>query len=115
MRAVALFFLPLMFISCVQLPVQPVPPPPPSPPANVSGVWNSNTGHKYTIAQNGNNITWHVFGSNEVGHGTIFGKHAAVSWSGSQGSGTAKGKVTAIAPNGVAIAIKWDNGVAFFR
>jgi hypothetical protein len=81
----------------------------------MSGAWKSTIGQNYNVSQNGNNFAWQVAGSNELGNGTIFGNDVTVSWNGANGSGTAKGKVTGIAPNGVATAIAWDNGVAFFR
>jgi len=84
--------------------------------ANIAGTWNSSINFKYEITQTGNTFGWNVITpKNEQGQGTIQGRNVTASWSGNNGSGTAKGTVTQVGPDGRGLRIEWSNGVSFFR
>ncbi len=82
---------------------------------NVSGLWKSSIGLVYDITQQGNRFEWTVTTTKEKGQGLLNGNDLSASWQGKTGSGSAKGKITAIDVTGKPTQIDWNNGVRFFR
>jgi len=83
---------------------------------SIEGMWNSSIGFQYNITQNGNAFTWSVTKPiSEQGKGTISDNNLNASWSGTNGSGNATGRITGKDSTNRATRIEWNNGVAFFR
>jgi hypothetical protein len=81
----------------------------------LQGTWKSSIGQVYEVRQRGEQFGWSVANSDEKGRGTCQGMAVSASWSGSAGTGSAKGNVTSVDASGKAARIEWDNGVIFFR
>jgi len=88
---------------------------PQRPTASIGGAWKSSIGLVYEIRQREEQFGWTAANSDEKGRGTCHGKEISAMWSGSAGSGTAKGVITEVDNSGKAMRIEWDNGVIFFR
>ncbi len=88
---------------------------PQSPAASIGGAWKSSIGLAYEIRQRGEQFGWSVANSDEKGRGTCQGKAISATWSGSAGSGSAKGNIVGMDNSGKATRIEWDNGAVFFR
>jgi hypothetical protein len=82
---------------------------------DIGGIWKSSIGLVYDIRQRGEQFGWTVANSDEKGRGTCQGKTVSATWSGSTGSGSAKGNIVGIDNSGKATRIEWDNGAVFFR
>jgi len=83
---------------------------------SIEGVWDSSIGFKYNITQSGNNFIWTVAAPiSEQGKGTLSDKSIKASWSGTNGSGSASGRITSIDSSNRAKRIEWGNGVVFYR
>lgn len=86
------------------------PPPPPVDTTSLTGEWTGPT--RYSIVQTGASFTWTAFGGAEIGQGTISGNDLQVTWT---GGGAASGRISERTPQGLPIAIQWNNGVGFRR
>jgi hypothetical protein len=82
---------------------------------NLAGDWKGFQGMTFTFTQNGSQFAWSVKATGEKAQGSIDGDTLLVSWTNAQGSGTAKGMITAKDASGRATRIDWDNGVVFSR
>jgi hypothetical protein len=83
---------------------------------SVAGEWNSSIGFRYSMAQSGNTFTWNVTSPiREQGKGTISDSNISASWNGTNGSGSATGRITGTDSSNKAKRIEWSNGVVFFR
>lgn len=94
--------------------------PHPEGPIQISGVWDSNLGLTYHIAQDGPHFTWETVKNGnptgQIGKGSLEGETIIASWKGGpQGPGEAQGTIVHVNPDGVATRIEWKNGVVFFR
>ncbi len=86
----------------------------PSGPS-LAGDWKGFQGMTFTFTQNGSQFAWTVKATGEKAQGSIDGDTLLVAWTNAQGSGTAKGKITAKDASGRATRIDWDNGAVFSR
>ncbi|MCU0237489.1 MAG: hypothetical protein MUC72_10440 [Acidobacteria bacterium] len=82
---------------------------------SLAGDWKGFQGMTFTFTQNGSQFAWSVKATGEKAQGSINGDMLLVAWTNAQGSGTAKGKITAKDASGRATRIDWDNGVVFSR
>lgn len=83
---------------------------------SIAGEWNSSIGFRYHIVQSGNTFTWNVTSPiHEQGKGTISDRNISASWNGTNGSGSASGRITGVDSSNRAKRIEWNNGVTFFR
>lgn len=85
-----------------------------SVPVDIAGTWKFHPDWVYVIAQRGETFTWSMAKFKETAEGKLTGTSVSAKWKGTNGPGSATGRLTVDA-NGRATRIDWSNGVVFVR